>query len=95
MTKPQAHSDSYWEYPETFGLDVDIMCEAKHKEKAVFALREMQEHKSSSAGYSQCDFQNTVCWSEYICGTPFGFEVDDDDLIVMWLCCRCELCSLA
>ena len=46
--KPQAHSDSYWEYPETFGLDVDIMCEAKHKEKAVFALREMQEHKSSS-----------------------------------------------
>ncbi len=39
--KPQAHSDSYWEYPETYGLDVDIMCEAKHKELAVMKLRHM------------------------------------------------------
>jgi len=39
--KPQAHSDSYWEYPETYGIDVDIMCEAKHKELAVMKLRQM------------------------------------------------------
>lgn len=39
--KPQAHSDSYWEPVETFGLDVDVMCEAKHKEQAVYALRNL------------------------------------------------------
>ena len=37
----QAHSDSYCEYPETYGLDVDIMCEAKHKELAVMKLRHL------------------------------------------------------
>ena len=39
--KPQAHSDSYWEPVETYGLDVDVMCEAKHKEQAVYALRNL------------------------------------------------------
>ena len=39
--KPQAHSDSYWEPVETFGLDVDVMCECKHKEIGVFRLREL------------------------------------------------------
>jgi hypothetical protein len=39
--KPQAHSDSYWEPVETFGLDVDVMCECKHKEIGVFKLREL------------------------------------------------------
>lgn len=39
--RPQAHSDCYWEYPETYGIDVDIMCEAKHKEIAVTKLKEL------------------------------------------------------
>ena len=39
--KPQAHSDSYWEPVETYGLDVDVMCEAKHKEQAVYTLRNL------------------------------------------------------
>ena len=39
--KPQAHSDSYWEPVETFDIDVDVMLEAKHKEKAAFAMRGM------------------------------------------------------
>lgn len=39
--KPQAHSDSYWEPVETYDLDVDVMCEAKHKEQAVYTLRNL------------------------------------------------------
>ena len=39
--KPQAHSDSYWEPVETFDIDVDVMLEAKHKEKAAYAMRGM------------------------------------------------------
>lgn len=45
--KPQAHSDCYWEYPETFGMDVDIMCEAKHKEIAVMKLLEIKNRRMS------------------------------------------------
>jgi len=41
--KPQAHSDSYWEPVKTFGLDLDVMCECKHKEIGVFKLRELME----------------------------------------------------
>ena len=47
--KPQAHSDSYWEFPETYGIDVDIMCECKHKEVGVFKLRQMQESVARAA----------------------------------------------
>lgn len=39
--KPQAHSDFYWEPVNTYGHNVDVMCEAKAKEKAVIGLREM------------------------------------------------------
>ena len=38
--KPQAHSDSYWEPVNTYGLPVDVMLECKHKE---FGLYKMQE----------------------------------------------------
>ena len=33
--KPQAHSDLIKELPNTYGHDVDIMVEAKHKELAI------------------------------------------------------------
>tara|TARA_R110001592_G_scaffold116716_2_gene318236 strand:+ start:890 stop:1861 length:972 start_codon:yes stop_codon:yes gene_type:complete len=46
--RSQAHSDSYWEYPETYGLEVDIMCEAKHKELAVMKLRELLLEKQAA-----------------------------------------------
>ena len=41
-TKPQAHSDSYWTVPDTYGLDIDIMCECKLKEKGIHALWNME-----------------------------------------------------
>ena len=43
--RAQAHSDCYWEYPETYGIDVDIMCEAKHKEIAVAKLLEIKDRR--------------------------------------------------
>ena len=39
--KPQAHSDSYWEPINTYGHQMDIMLEAKHKEIALFKMREL------------------------------------------------------
>ena len=33
--RPQAHSDYVYDYIDTYGNDVDIMIEAKHKELAV------------------------------------------------------------
>ena len=39
--KPQAHSDSYWEPIDTYGHQMDIMLEAKHKEIALFKMREL------------------------------------------------------
>ena len=33
--RPQAHSDYVYDYIDTYGHDVDIMIEAKHKELAV------------------------------------------------------------
>jgi UV DNA damage endonuclease len=39
--KPQAHSDSYVNPINLYGLDLDIMLEAKHKEIALFKMREL------------------------------------------------------
>ena len=43
--KPQAHSDSYIRPVNTYGLDMDIMLEAKHKEVALFKMRQLMETK--------------------------------------------------
>ena len=39
--KPQAHSDYVYDYINTYGNDVDIMIEAKHKELAVEKYRQI------------------------------------------------------
>jgi UV DNA damage endonuclease len=39
--KPQAHSDYVLDYIDTYGNDVDIMIEAKHKELAVNKYRRL------------------------------------------------------
>ena len=39
--KPQAHSDSYWKPVNTYGLDVDVMLECKHKEFGLYKMREL------------------------------------------------------
>jgi UV DNA damage endonuclease len=36
-----AHSDSYWEPVDTYGLDIDVMLECKHKEVGLFKMREL------------------------------------------------------
>tara|TARA_R110000824_G_scaffold15614_4_gene65535 strand:+ start:277 stop:1215 length:939 start_codon:yes stop_codon:yes gene_type:complete len=41
--KPQAHSDSYVRPVNTYGNDMDIMLEAKHKELALFKMRQLME----------------------------------------------------
>ena len=41
--KPQAHSDSYVRPINTYGYEMDIMLEAKHKELALFKMRELME----------------------------------------------------
>jgi len=41
--KPQAHSDSYVRAVNTYGLEMDIMLEAKHKEQALFKMRALME----------------------------------------------------
>ena len=43
--KPQAHSDSYVRPVNTYGLPMDIMLEAKHKEKALFKMRNLMKEK--------------------------------------------------
>ena len=43
--KPQAHSDSYWTPVETYEFDVYVMLEAKHKEQALFKMRELLAEK--------------------------------------------------
>ena len=43
--KPQAHSDSYVRAINTYGHEMDIMLEAKHKEKALFKMRQLMEEK--------------------------------------------------
>ena len=44
--KPQAHSDYVLDYIDTYGNDVDIMIEAKHKELAVNKYRRLWTWKS-------------------------------------------------
>ena len=39
--KPQAHSDSYWEPVNTYGLDVDVMLECKHKEIGLYKMQSL------------------------------------------------------
>ena len=39
--KANAHSDSYWEPVDTYGLDLDVMLECKHKEIGLFEMREL------------------------------------------------------
>ena len=39
--KPNAHSDSFWEPVNTYGLDVDCMLECKAKELGLFKMREL------------------------------------------------------
>lgn len=39
--KAHAHSDSYWTPVNTYGHDVDVMLECKHKEIGLFRMREL------------------------------------------------------
>jgi len=39
--KAHAHSDSYWIPVDTYGHDVDVMLECKHKELGLFKMREL------------------------------------------------------
>jgi UV DNA damage endonuclease len=45
--RPQAHSDSYWAAPNFYGHTLHVMCECKHKEKGVFALRELMNRQAA------------------------------------------------
>ena len=47
--RANAHSDSYWTPVDTFGLDVDVMLECKHKELGLFAMRQLLEEKDRRA----------------------------------------------
>jgi len=39
--KANAHSDSYWTAVNTYGQDVDVMLECKHKEVGLFSMRNL------------------------------------------------------
>ena len=39
--RANAHSDSYWHPIDTFGLEMDVMLECKHKELGLFKMREL------------------------------------------------------
>jgi UV DNA damage endonuclease len=41
--KANAHSDSYWTPIDTYGLDLDVMLECKHKEIGLFKMKELME----------------------------------------------------
>ena len=47
--KPQAHSDSYVNAIDFHGLDLDVMLEAKHKEIALFKMRELLKNNLTIA----------------------------------------------
>tara|TARA_R100001082_G_scaffold106980_1_gene80394 strand:- start:2303 stop:3223 length:921 start_codon:yes stop_codon:yes gene_type:complete len=42
--RDNAHSDSYWKPVDTYGLDIDVMLECKHKEIGLFKMRELLNH---------------------------------------------------
>ena len=46
--KANAHSDSYWTAIDTYGRSFDIMLEAKHKEIALFKMRELLKEKEEA-----------------------------------------------
>jgi UV DNA damage repair endonuclease len=39
--RANAHSDSYWTAVNTYGQNVDIVLECKHKEWGLFKMREL------------------------------------------------------
>ena len=39
--RANAHSDSYWTPVDSYGLDIDVMLECKHKELGLFKMREL------------------------------------------------------
>ena len=47
--KPQAHSDSYWEPVNTYGLPVDVMLECKHKEIGLYKMQELLHEQQKLA----------------------------------------------
>ena len=47
--KPQAHSDSYWEPVNTYGLPVDVMLECKHKEFGLYKMQELLQEQQKKA----------------------------------------------
>ena len=47
--RPQAHSDSYWTAIETYGHDVDVMLECKHKEQGLFKMRQLLQESAAAA----------------------------------------------
>ena len=44
--RPNAHSDSYWLPVNTFGHDVDVMLECKHKEIGLFKMKDLLLEKT-------------------------------------------------
>jgi UV DNA damage repair endonuclease len=48
--RANAHSDSYWSAVDTFGHEVDVMLECKHKEIGLFKMRELLNTKQYSTG---------------------------------------------
>ena len=44
--RPNAHSDSYWLPVNTFGHDVDVMLECKHKEIGLFKMKDLLLEKN-------------------------------------------------
>ena len=41
--RANAHSDSYWTPIDTYGLDIDIMLECKHKEVGLYKMQELMK----------------------------------------------------
>ncbi len=47
--RPQAHSDSYWTPIETYGHNIDVMLECKHKEQGLFKMRQLLQKSAAVA----------------------------------------------
>ena len=50
--KPQAHSDYVYDYINTYGNEVDIMVEAKHKELAVLKYKQIHFEEETILGHA-------------------------------------------